>query len=334
MPDRREFLTQLAGATAALTAGIGTASSAMVAEAVPSTAPRASGSQRRWRTALGLNGFMSAEGAYGGVYPLWEVLDFAQREGFEGVELVEGWPKGMYPDADDDGRIAALRGLYARYNLKIFSIQTFGPGAFQADASAREAWLKQFARYARFARKAGCECMGYWPGGDLAGQTVDQAIDMLVGSLKEAAKIAADEELMLSVEIEPPFAFNTIDHLLRIIDGVGHPSVKGQYDPSHFDVFNGGRGKPEEMLEKFGVHRLGYIHLTDTDGTLYKGTSKHLPCGDGHLDLDKSFEMLWKGGYEGWIMIDAWMIQNPYDACHKGRLAIEAARRKLSSREG
>jgi sugar phosphate isomerase/epimerase len=72
------------------------------------------------------------------------------------------------------------------------------------------------------------------------------------------------------------------------------------------------------------------LGIIDTDGTLYHGTSKHLPAGDGHMDVQKSLETLWNGGYEGWIMIDAWMTPDPYEACRKGRLAIEAARREFS----
>ena len=117
----------------------------------------------------------------------------------------------------------------------------------------------------------------------------------------------------------------TIEDLIKIVDGVNHPRVKGMYDPSHFDLMNGGKGKPEELLERLGVHRVGYIHLTDTDGTLFGGTSKHLPCGDGHVDIRKSLKILHDGGFEGWIMIDPWKTKDPYDACHKGRLAIEGA---------
>jgi sugar phosphate isomerase/epimerase len=258
------------------------------------------------------------------------VLEFAQKEGFEGIELVEGWPRGMYPPDDDDVRIASIRSFVARYNVKVFSIQTGATGAFRKDRSAREAWVKSFAGWARLARKCGCECIGTWPGGDLDGQSIEQAIDVLVASLKEAAKIVSDEGLLLSVEIEPPFVFNKIEHLIAVIDGVDHPRVRGMYDPSHFDVMNGSTGKPEELLERFGVHRVGYIHFTDTDGTIYQGTSKHLPAGDGHIDVRKSFEVLWKGGYEGWVMIDAWMIQDPFDACRKGIRAIESAQREFS----
>jgi sugar phosphate isomerase/epimerase len=276
---------------------------------------------------------MSSEHEFGNSFPIWEVLDFARTEGFEGIEDVQGWPK-PYPAADDDLSIGRLRDFYARYNLKIFSIQTSAGGAFRRDPGERTRWLGQFAGWARFARKAGCECIGVWPGGGLDGQSLEEARDRLIETLKEVAKIVSDEELMASVEIEPPFEFHTIEDLIAIVDGVGHPLVRGMYDPSHFDLMNGGEGRPEELLRRLGVHRLGYIHLTDTDGTLFGGTSKHLPCGDGHVDIRKSLEILWEGGYEGWIMIDAWKTEDPYDACRKGRIAIESARRELTRRGG
>ena len=321
MTDRREFLTTLAAVPAALLPATAWADAP---KSAPKSSPQAASvGKPRWRVAFGLNGFMSSEGAFGGSYPIWEVLDFAQKEGFDGIELVGGWLKGVYPDADDDASIASLRGFFVKYGQQIFSIQTFGAEAFQKDSAVRKAWVAGFAKNVRMAKKLGCECVGYWPGGGIGDQTIDQAIDSLVLSLKEAGKLVADAGLLLSVEIEPPFSFNTIDHLIAIVDGVDHPSVKGQYDPSHFDVFGGGNGKPEELLKKLGVHRLGYVHLTDTDGTLFKGTSKHLPCGDGHLDIAKSLEVLREGRFDGWIMIDAWMTEDPYDACRKGRIAVE-----------
>jgi sugar phosphate isomerase/epimerase len=330
MSTRRHFLRCSLGAAAG--AGLAVAAGPVVparpgAESAPSR--RASGSQRRWRTAFGLNGFMSSEAEFGNSFPIWEVLQFAQEEGFEGIELVQGWPK-PYPGAENARSIASLRSFYARYNLKMFSLQTGAGGAFRKDRQAREAWLREFAGWARLAGRLGCECIGLWPGGGLDGQTLDEGRDRLIESLREVAKIASDEELVASVEIEPPFVFRTIEDLIQIVDGVGHPRVKAMYDPSHFDLMNGGNGKPEELLLRLGVHRLGYIHLTDTDGTMFGGTSRHLPCGDGHVDIRRSLEILWNGGYEGWIMIDAWKTEDPYDACRKGRLAIAGARREFA----
>jgi len=332
--SRRRFLERLARSTAALAAlpALHTPGGASAADAVAKPGHSAGGNQRRWRTAFGLNGFQSSESVFKHTFPIWEVLEFAQEQGFEGIELIPGWLKGVYPEAGDDARIASLRGFLGRYNVKAFAIQTSGAEAFQKDRSVREAWVKRFAGLVEFARKAGCECIGYWPGGDLGGQSVDDAIDSLVWSLKEMGRIVTDADLLLSVEIEPPFAFNKIEHLIRMLDGTDHPRVKGMFDPSHFDLMNGSTGKPHELLERLGVHRVGYVHFTDTDGTLFHGTSKHLPAGDGHIDVRKAFEVLWQGGYEGWIMIDPWMTPDPYDACRKGRAAIESARRDLSQR--
>ncbi len=80
------------------------------------------------------------------------------------------------------------------------------------------------------------------------------------------------------------------------------------------------------MLARIGVGNIGYVHLTDSDGTRRDGrTSKHLPCGDGHIDIQKSLKTLLDGGFSGWVMIDAWEIPDPYDACAKGKQAIDAA---------
>jgi sugar phosphate isomerase/epimerase len=282
----------------------------------------------RWKTAVGLNGFASASAKYGKTFPIWEVLHFTAEQGFDGVELVGHWPMGGYPRADEKTRIAALRRLYDAFGLQVFSIQTGAGGAFDPDPEARNRWLEEFRDQARFAKAAGAECIGMWPGGPLRGQSIDQAIDRLAGSFREAGKIAQEVGLLAAFEIEPPFVFNTEEHLRRILVQTGHAAVKVIYDPSHFDLMNGSTGRPHEMLERIGVENIGYVQLTDTDGTLRDGgTSKHLPCGDGHAHVDISLATLRDGGFQGWIMIDAWEIPDPYDACVKGKRAIEKALR-------
>ncbi len=280
----------------------------------------------RWRCGIGLNGFMSSGQEYHKDYPLWEVLDFATREGFNGVELVEGWPQGNYPGAGEKERIAALRRLYDAYGLRVYTIQNCGGSSYSADDAARKAWLDMFTDRIALAKQLGCDFLGHWPGGGLEGNAdVDQAIERLASSYREAAKRCADAGMHLSFEIEPPFLFHSLDHLKRILAAVDHPACKTNYDTSHFDVMSGSKGKPEAMLKELGVRHIGHVHLTDTDGTIFKGTSKHLPCGEGHCDIAASLQTLKEGGYEGWIMIDAWLTDDPYRASHKGKQAIDAA---------
>lgn len=309
--DRRTALKTLA--LGALTPALGLAAE-----------PQTKG--QKWKTAVGLNGFQSGARKYKKNYPIWEVLDFASRHGFEGVELVSDWPAGGYPASADTARVRALRRLYDHFGLRIFSIQLGAGGAFDPDDNARRAWLDEFRDRVALAKQLGCDCVGMWPGGGLRGQTIDQAIERLAGSFHEAGRIAGDAGLLACFEIEPPFVFNKEDHYLRILHGAKHPALKGIYDPSHFDVMTGSTGRPEEMLRRVGVQNIGYVQFCDTDGTLRDGgTSKHLACGDGYVDCAKSLKILKDGGFRGWIMVDEWEVPDPYDACVKCKRAMDEA---------
>jgi len=282
--------------------------------------------EQKWKIAIGLNGFQSGSHKYRKNYPIWEVLDFAARHGFEGVELVADWPQGGYPAATEKERVLALRRLYDLYGLRIFSIQLGAGGAFDPDTSKRASWLAEFRDRIQLARQLGCDCVGLWPGGGLRGQTIDQAIGRLADSFREAGKIAGGLGMLACFEIEPVFVFNTADHYLRILKGANHPNLKGIYDPSHFDQMNGQTGKPEELLARVGVQNIGYLHFCDTDSTLRDGgTSTHLGCGDGKTDCAKALRMFKDGGFRGWIMVDEWEVPDPYDTCIKCKRVIDDA---------
>ncbi len=278
-----------------------------------------------WKIAVGLNGFQSGTSKYKKTYPIWEVLDFASRNGFDGVELVGDWPMGGYPASWEDERVRALRRLYNGYGLQIFSIQNGADGAFDPSLEKRKEWLTEFRDRAQLSKALGCECMGIWPGGSLRGQTIEQAIENLAVSFREAALIADEMGLIAAFEIEPPFVFNTEAHMSAILEKANSPKLKIIYDPSHFDLMNASTGKPHEMLKRIGVDRVGYVQFTDADGTLRDGgTSKHLACGDGHVDIAASLQTLHQGGFQGWIMLDEWEVPDPYDACLKGKRAIRS----------
>ncbi len=279
---------------------------------------------QKWKMAIGLNGFASGVRKYNKNYPIWEILDFASTHEFAGIELVEGWPMGGYPAADENDRIRALRHMYDCFGQQIFSIQLGVSQAFSPKEEERKNWLNSFQDRARFAKSVGCDCVGMWPGGGLRGQTIDEAIERLAASFHEAGKIAAELGLIAAFEIEPPFVFNTEEHLQRIHAQADHPSLKIIYDPSHFDLMNGSTGNPHELLKRVGVDNIGYIHFTDTDGTLRDGgTSKHVPAGEGHIDVEASLKTLYEGGFDGWFMVDEWEIPDPYEACIKAKQAVD-----------
>lgn len=71
-----------------------------------------------WRTVVGLNGFESSARKYKQEFPLWEILDRVSELGFDGIELVNGWPQGGYPKSTEAERIRALRRLYSGFGLQ------------------------------------------------------------------------------------------------------------------------------------------------------------------------------------------------------------------------
>lgn len=78
----------------------------------------------------------------------------------------------------------------------------------------------------------------------------------------------------------------------------------------------------------WNMKNIGYVHLTDADGTLRDGgTSKHLAVGDGHANIPESLRVLREGGFRRWIMVDAREIPDPDHACTKAKRAIDAAAR-------
>lgn len=286
-------------------------------------------SRMLWKPAIGLNGFLSVSRDHNTMH--WEALEFASDLGFVGVELVNGWPGGFsYPDPDDTRRVDALRRLYDRYGIRILGIQSAPQGSgFSTDAAERDAWQQSMSRQALLVHRLGGDVLGHWPVGALGEQTVEQAVRRLAESCRRAADETAKLGVTITVEIEPVFAFKRIEDLIAIVHGANHPHVKAIYDPSHFDWMNGGTGRPEELVRRIGVKHLGHIQFCDTDGTLRGGgTSKHLPCGDGHVDIAANLDLLWRDGYRGWIMLDNWEIPDQFDALVKGKRALDAAMKR------
>jgi len=181
-----------------------------------------------WKSGLGLNGFTSAAGAYQREYPIWEVLDFAAETGFDGIDLVEGWPVGGYPAHEDVRRVNALKRMYDQYGLQIYTIQTGGSAAYAADVARREAWVNGFRDRVKLCAALGCDFIGHWPGGGFEGNPdVDHAIQNLVASYRAAPEICTAAGLYLSFEIESHFLFNAEEHLAHILSQVNHPARKG-----------------------------------------------------------------------------------------------------------
>jgi sugar phosphate isomerase/epimerase len=314
MPTRRLFLSQVAAAW------------------LPAT-------EKFWKTAIGLNGFGSAERAYKRRYELDDILKYARDDGFDGIELWGNF-HGPYPDPNDDTAVSALRRHIESFHLQIFSIQSAPRGgrALDVDPEQRRAYTRALSGQIDLAKKLGCVCAGMWPPALAAAKdlTEDQIIDRLAECIRPVVRHAVEQGITLSIEGEPPLVINTPARYQKLFAAVGMKEFKVIFDPSHFDLLTGGKCRPDILLRELGVERVGYVQLTDGDGTLRTlpngrtGTSKHLAAGEGKYDIAGLLDILYGGGYRGWIQMDTWETEDPFKASTAGRKAVEAARRKYS----
>ena len=301
----------------------------------------ARGASSPWKLATGLNGFGSSEQYHKKKYDYDKILEFTRDEGFQGIEAWRNW-RGGYPEPGDEAGIRAMRKKVEDYGLQIFSIQAGGARGVNPvsdDAAEQKKYIGGLKRYVDLAVKLGCDAMGLWQGGGAAarGLEEDQMIERFAAVVKPAAQYAVDQGIFLAIEGEPPLLINTPARYHKLFAAVGMKDFKVIFDPSHFDVLGGAKGKPEDLLRDLGVDRIGYIQFCDGDSTLRPtpdgraGTSKHLPCGVGNYDIGLLLKILHEGGFKGWFQIDSWATEDPFETSRSCKNDVVAYLKKAGA---
>ena len=306
--NRRKFLEVLGAVAAGVTCLSGTVASG-----------QSGVNSKRWRTAVGLNGFMSSRKSYGYKMDITQVLKLIKSCGYDGVELVP-WPK-PYPKTPTEAR--ELKKQYDDIGLQIMSLQGMSRGGScgSAEKSRRQKYLSDLKRQVDLLASWGSEFIGVWSGGR-PGPESEEYCKWTVDTWSRLTQYAAERRMYVVTEPEPVMAIHTLELLEQVADSIGSPNFRMIFDPSHSTVLGG--GDPFVFLEKFRG-RMGHVHFTDTDGTLRggKGTSKHLTLGDGTVDLLGTLRELKNQNYDKWIMLDLWNIPDIYRATIVGKQKLD-----------
>jgi len=274
---------------------------------------------KRWRTAVGLNGFESVR-SYGYRMRLEEVLKFIRVCGFDGVELVD-WPK-PYPRTAEAAR--ELKAMYDRFGLEIMTLQGRGMGGScgSPDPERRELYLKHLKHQVDLLHGWGCKFIALWSGGPV-GPKSEEYCKWTADTWAELTEYASRFGMYVTTEPEPVMATHTFELLHKLVDWIDSPHFYVTFDPSHSTLM--GNGDPMNFLKEFRG-RVGHVHFTDTDGTRRpeRGTSKHLTLGDGKLDLLALLAELKAQGYDKWIMLDLWKLPDIYRGAYLGKKRLDA----------
>ncbi len=274
---------------------------------------------KRWKTAVGLNGFESVR-SYGYRVDLQEVLEFIRVCGFDGVELVD-WPE-PYPQTEEEAR--AVKRMYDRLGLEIMTLQGRGldGDCGSPDAASRSRYLVHLKHQVDLLHGWGCQFIALWSGGPV-GPGSEEFCKRTADTWAKLTEYAWQYGMYVTTEPEPVMATHTFELLHKLVNWIDSPHFYVTFDPSHSTVM--GNGDPMSFLREFRG-RIGHVHFTDTDGTCRGegGTSKHLTLGDGKLDLLALLRELKDQGYDKWIMLDLWMLPDIYRGAYVGKKRLDA----------
>jgi len=120
--------------------------------------------------------------------------------------------------------------------------------------------------------------------------------DVLVESCLACATIAAEHGRTIIMEPRVGEIVCSVDSLIRLIQDVGMPNFKANFDTGHFSAQRENVVLALAKLEG----KFANIHVSDNDPK----TTDHLPPGEGTIDWPEFFRVLKAQGYRGYLGLD------------------------------
>lgn len=213
------------------------------------------------------------------------------------------------PDAIATATAQAIAAALAKRNITMSAISgTFN--MIHPDVNEREAGLRRLDVLAGACKALGTNvitlCSGtrdttsMWrrhPDNDSA-----DAFSDLLASMKHAAAIAEQHDVMMAFEPEVNNVVDSAQKARRLIDAIGSPRIKVVMDGAN--IFHAGElPKMRDMLkEAFDLlgNDIALAHAKDLD---HDGDAGHLPAGQGKLDYPLYLSLLRQSGYAGPIIL-------------------------------
>lgn len=223
-------------------------------------------------------------------HPFVERWGAAARAGFAGVEC-------HFPYAVPAGELAAELRTH-RLEQVLFNLPPGDWAAGERGIACLPDRIDEFeagvAQATRYARELDCRRINCLAG--IAPADADRAelLSVMERNLRFAARTLAGAGIELMVEPintrdMPGFLLNRSAETLALIERVGEPNVKLQYDVYHMQVMEGDIARTLERE----LARIGHVQIADNPG-------RHEP-GTGEINYPFLFDWLDRIGYAGWV---------------------------------
>ena len=253
--------------------------------------------------------------------PLAEQLAIVRDAGFRGIELVHEPHGNLDARALDPADRRAIREQVEGAGLELTAIAAHGD--LLSERADEEA--ARVAAALDLAAEIGAPvvvCMGYGEP-----ERYEEQREPLAAAFRRLAEHAGRRGVVLALEAHCGQAIDLPEKCVRLIERVGSPHFRLNFDNSHFEVMGRRIDEYVDQLVPYSVH----THLKDQRGTY--PDHEFLTPGDGDFDYPAFLRALARAGYRGSVTVEISMMvqQKPgYDprrtAEQSYRLLTAAAR--------
>lgn len=222
------------------------------------------------------------------------ILAAIRKAGYDGVELpiFEGDPE----------HFAALGRVVREHGLRCTAVTVvpdMARSCTSADPAVRVAALAHLCWAIDCCAAAGGEVLAgpfHQPLGVFTGEPPTAAeLASIAAVHRDAAAYAATKGIRLSIEPLNRFecyVLNTVGQAAELVRAVGSPSYGLLYDTFHANI----EEKDPVGAIAPALRRIVHVHISEND----RGTP-----GRGHVPWERTFAALKRGGYDGWLTIEA-----------------------------
>jgi len=222
------------------------------------------------------------------------IVKCLSKLGYDGFELCT-W-KGYPTDVDtlDRNKIRKMKTLVKDAGLVINAIGGH-VGYIEPDENVRKNNVNRTKRNIDLAVDLEATVVDTFSGTAPKCLTEKEAWEILVDSISECADYAAEREVTIGFEPHIGLFIDTPEKMLHLISLVESPSLKVNFDVSHFAILGLEIPKVVHELSEYIVH----THLKDVKG-IYPNFQFCIP-GEGELNIKEFILSLRENGYDGFI---------------------------------
>lgn len=223
--------------------------------------------------------------------PLRERLRLVAEAGFGGFEF---W----YPYQFDMAELARLKDEFG-LTLALFDLEPDKdyPYGHIASPDAEATFLENARTSIVLAGRLGCRRLNVLCGQQEPALTHEQQMDLIIRRLRQVAGMAESEGVTLCAEginrVDRPRVFLSYSRDgFDIVDAVGSPNVKYQYDLYHMQIMEG------DLIRtiRANIAKIGHLQVADPPG-------RHEP-GTGEINVANVFAAIEATGYNGWMSLE------------------------------